>query len=90
MGFYCLAKSHKDSFVQKKVIAFFERINFCTVPQRLPRLTVCDGKILFLSLLQVRAYLIVIGFSLVFGGLFAKTWRVSKIFTSMRLLKREV
>ncbi|XP_067042004.1 gamma-aminobutyric acid type B receptor subunit 2-like isoform X2 [Acropora muricata] len=37
----------------------------------------------------IRAYLIVIGFTLVFGGMFAKTWRVYKIFTNRRL-KREI
>ena len=38
---------------------------------------------------QVRAYLIVVGFTLVFGGMLSKTWRVYKIFTNRRL-KRQV
>ena len=38
---------------------------------------------------KVRAYLIVVGFTLVFGGMLSKTWRVYKIFTNRRL-KRQV
>ncbi|XP_078371637.1 gamma-aminobutyric acid type B receptor subunit 2-like [Oculina patagonica] len=37
----------------------------------------------------VRAYLIVVGFTLVFGGMLTKTWRVYKIFTNRRL-KRQI
>ncbi|KAJ7352860.1 hypothetical protein OS493_033402 [Desmophyllum pertusum] len=37
----------------------------------------------------VRAFLIVVGFTLVFGGMLSKTWRVYKIFTNRRL-KRQI
>ncbi|XP_066017457.1 gamma-aminobutyric acid type B receptor subunit 2 [Pocillopora verrucosa] len=41
------------------------------------------------SVCVVRAYLIVVGFTLVFGGMLSKTWRVYKIFTNRRL-KRQI
>lgn len=41
------------------------------------------------TICQVRAYLIVVGFTLVFGGMLSKTWRVYKIFTNRRL-KRQI
>ncbi|XP_068719993.1 gamma-aminobutyric acid type B receptor subunit 2-like [Montipora capricornis] len=38
-----------------------------------------------MCLCKIRTYLIVTGFTFVFGGMFAKTWRVYKIFTNRRL-----
>ena len=37
---------------------------------------------------QVRLYLIVLGFSVGFGALFAKTWRVYKIMTASNRLSK--
>ncbi|XP_041356523.1 gamma-aminobutyric acid type B receptor subunit 2-like [Gigantopelta aegis] len=39
---------------------------------------------------QLKSYLLVIGFSLVFGALFAKTWRVYAIFLASRKLRKRV
>ncbi|XP_022781204.1 gamma-aminobutyric acid type B receptor subunit 2-like isoform X3 [Stylophora pistillata] len=41
------------------------------------------------SICVVRAYLIIVGFTLGFGGMLSKTWRVYKIFTNRRL-KRQI
>jgi hypothetical protein len=40
--------------------------------------------------MQVRLYVLAIAFSLAFGALFSKTWRVHKIFTAQRALKKQV
>ena len=39
---------------------------------------------------QVRLYVLAIAFSLSFGALFSKTWRVHKIFTAQRAIKKKV
>ena len=39
---------------------------------------------------QVRLYVLAIAFSLAFGALFSKTWRVHKIFTAQRAIKKKV
>ena len=37
--------------------------------------------------LQARTFIFCVGFTIAFGALFSKTWRVYKIFTNKKLLK---
>jgi len=39
-------------------------------------------------LLQLRSFVFSLGFTITFGALFSKTWRVYRIFTNKKLLKR--
>ena len=39
---------------------------------------------------KVPLYVLAIGFSMAFGALFSKTWRVHKIFTAQRAIKKKV
>ena len=40
---------------------------------------------MYLIFFQARAWLLNIGFSLAFGAMFIKTWRVYKIYTNIRM-----
>ena len=42
------------------------------------------------STMKVRLYVLAIAFSMAFGALFSKTWRVHKIFTTQRAIKKKV
>ena len=47
------------------------------------------GGFIFL-VLQARTTVLSVGFSLAFGAMFSKTWRVHKIFTAAKTLKKMV
>ena len=48
------------------------------------------SKLFLCFFLKVRLYVLAIAFSMAFGALFSKTWRVHKIFTAQRAIKRKV
>ena len=52
----------------------------------LPR-PVCPKTIRVNMVFQVRTFCFCVGFTVAFGAMFSKTWRVYKIFTNKKLLK---
>lgn len=51
-------------------------------------ITIFDSTAAFPYICTARAWLLMAGFSLAFGAMFSKTWRVHSIFTDVKLNKK--
>jgi len=52
--------------------------------------SVISKNMITLYMLQLRSFVFSLGFTITFGALFSKTWRVYRIFTNKKLLKRVI
>jgi len=52
--------------------------------------SVISKRMITLYMLQLRSFVFSLGFTITFGALFSKTWRVYRIFTNKKLLKRVI